>query len=71
MRCSTAYLARGIQNSFLPWSKDAPKFMEKIMRNNFVAKHCRTYNKAVTMRDRTKYRRSDDWDEDYEPPRMY
>lgn len=41
------------------------------MRNNFVAKHCRTYNKAVTMRDRTKYNRADSWDEDYEPPRVY
>jgi hypothetical protein len=23
--------------------------------NNFVAKHCRTYNKATVQRDRTKY----------------
>ena len=27
-------------------------------RRNFVAKHARTYNKAVTHRDRTKYRRT-------------
>lgn len=41
------------------------------MKGNFVAKHCRTFNKAVTMRDRTKYRRADGWFEDYEPPRKH
>lgn len=27
------------------------------MRNNFVAKHCRTFNRATVQRDRTKYHR--------------
>ena len=25
--------------------------------NNFVAKHCRTFNKATVQRDRTKFKR--------------
>lgn len=40
---------------------------------NFVAKHCRTFNKATVQRDRTKYHRpsiviaEEDWDcEDWE-----
>lgn len=31
--------------------------MKKNKTNNFVAKHARTFNKAVVMRDRTKYNR--------------
>ena len=31
--------------------------MKKVKQNNPVAKHARTFNKAQTMRDRTKYTR--------------
>ena len=41
------------------------------MKNNFVAKHARTFNRAQTFRDRTKYQRGWqlDWDE-IEPPKV-
>jgi hypothetical protein len=32
--------------------------MKKQKQQNFVAKHARTFNKAVVMRDRTKYTRT-------------
>lgn len=42
------------------------------MKNNFVAKHCRTFNKATTHRDRTKYTRpNQNWLNFIEPPLTY
>ena len=39
--------------------------------NNLVAKHARTYNKAHTFRDRTKYVRNKDWLDEIEPPLIH
>lgn len=35
-------------------------------QQNYVAKHCRTFNKATVQRDRTKYHRPslEDWQEE-------
>lgn len=38
------------------------------MKHNFVAKHCRAFNKAATHRDRTKFVRNKNWLDEYEPP---
>ena len=40
---------------------------------NLVAKHARTFNKAVVFKDRTKYNRNFtiDLDEEMEPPKYF
>lgn len=38
------------------------------MKYNFVAKHCKAFNKAAVHRDRTKFVRNKDWLDEYEPP---
>ena len=42
------------------------------MRNNFVAKHCRTYNKAQIFTDRKKASKYKwDLEDELEPPFMF